>query len=84
LPVGLFRPITLWPFPEKELADVAQKSKALFVVEMNAGQMLHDVRMVAGIQKPVKFLGRMGGRIPLPEEVERETEALLEQLAAAA
>ena len=84
LPVGLFRPITLWPFPEKELANVAQKAKALFVVEMNAGQMLHDVRMVAGIHKPVKFLGRMGGRIPLPEEVERETEALLEQLATTA
>ncbi|MCA9900478.1 MAG: 3-methyl-2-oxobutanoate dehydrogenase subunit VorB [Ardenticatenaceae bacterium] len=83
LPVGSFRPITLWPFPEKELAEVAQKSKALLVVEMNAGQMLHDVRMVAGIHKPVKFLGRMGGRIPLPEEVEHETEALLAQLAAA-
>jgi len=83
LPVGLFRPITLWPFPEKELAEVAQKSQALFVVEMNAGQMLHDVRMVAGIHKPVKFLGRMGGRIPLPEEVEQEAEALLEQLAVA-
>ncbi|WP_420631241.1 3-methyl-2-oxobutanoate dehydrogenase subunit VorB [Candidatus Leptofilum sp.] len=81
LPVGLFRPISLWPFPEKALADVAQKSKGLFVVEMNAGQMLHDVRMVAGIHKPVKFLGRMGGRIPLPEEVEQEAEALLEQLA---
>jgi 2-oxoglutarate ferredoxin oxidoreductase subunit alpha len=80
LPVGLFRPITLWPFPEKELAEVAQNSKALLVVEMNAGQMLHDVRMVAGIHKPVKFLGRMGGRIPLPEEVEQETKALLEQL----
>jgi 2-oxoglutarate/2-oxoacid ferredoxin oxidoreductase subunit alpha len=83
LPVGLFRPITLWPFPEKELADVAQNSKALFVVEMNAGQMLNDVRMVAGIQKPIKFLGRMGGKIPLPEEVEREAEALLEQLTVA-
>jgi 2-oxoglutarate ferredoxin oxidoreductase subunit alpha len=80
LPVGLFRPITLWPFPEKELAEVAAKSQGLFVVEMNAGQMLHDVRMVAGIHKPVKFLGRMGGRIPLPEEVEQEAEALLEQL----
>ncbi|GJM40908.1 MAG: 3-methyl-2-oxobutanoate dehydrogenase subunit VorB [Ardenticatenaceae bacterium] len=83
LPVGLFRPISLWPFPEKELAKVAQKSKALFVVEMNAGQMVNDVRMVAGIHKPIKFLGRMGGRIPLPEEVEREAEALLEQIAVA-
>jgi 2-oxoglutarate ferredoxin oxidoreductase subunit alpha len=50
---------------------------------MNAGQMLHDVRLVAGIHKPVKFLGRMGGRIPLPEEVEQEAEALFEQLAVA-
>jgi 2-oxoglutarate ferredoxin oxidoreductase subunit alpha len=84
LPVGLFRPITLWPFPEKELAEIAASSRGLFVVEMNAGQMLHDVRLVAGIHKPVKFLGRMGGRIPLPEEVEQEAEALFEQLAEAA
>lgn len=83
LPVGLFRPISLWPFPEKELAKVAQKSKGLLVVEMNAGQMVNDVRMVAGIHKPIKFLGRMGGRIPLPEEVVQEAEALLEQLAIA-
>ncbi|WP_420644149.1 3-methyl-2-oxobutanoate dehydrogenase subunit VorB [Candidatus Leptofilum sp.] len=83
LSVGLFRPISLWPFPEKELAEVAQKSKGLLVVEMNAGQMLHDVRMVAGIHKPIKFLGRMGGRIPLPEEVEQEAEAFLAQLVAA-
>jgi 2-oxoglutarate ferredoxin oxidoreductase subunit alpha len=83
LKVGLFRPITLWPFPEAALAEVAEKSKALLVVEMNAGQMLHDVRQVAGIHKPVKFLGRIGGRIPLPEEVEHETEALLAQLAVA-
>ncbi len=84
LPVGLFRPITLWPFPEKELAEVAANSRGLLVVEMNAGQMLHDVRMVAGIHKPIKFLGRMGGRIPLPEEVVQEAEALLEQLLVAA
>ena len=80
--VGLFRPMTLWPFPEKALAEVAQNSKALFVVEMNAGQMVNDVRMVAGIHKPVKFLGRMGGRIPMPEEVVQETKTLIEQLAA--
>ncbi len=84
LPVGLFRPITLWPFPEKELAEVAANSRGLLVVEMNAGQMLHDVRMVAGIHKPIKFLGRMGGRIPLPEEVEQEAEALFERISVAA
>ena len=81
--VGLFRPITLWPFPEKELASVAEACKGLLVVEMNAGQMVNDVRMIAGIHKPIEFLGRMGGRIPLPEEVTREAETLLEQLAVA-
>jgi len=80
LPVGLFRPITLWPFPEKALFELSQKTKALFVVEMNAGQMLHDVRMVVGIDKPVKFLGRMGGAIPFPDEIERETRTLFEQI----
>jgi 2-oxoglutarate ferredoxin oxidoreductase subunit alpha len=78
--VGLFRPITLWPFPEKALARVAQKCKAFFVVELNAGQMLHDVRLVAGPDKPVKFLGRLGGKIPLPDEVEREVKILIEQI----
>lgn len=78
--VGLFRPITLWPFPEDELAEVAQHAKGLFVVEMNAGQMLNDVRMVSGPQKPIKFLGRMGGAIPLPEEIEREAKAFFTQL----
>jgi 2-oxoglutarate/2-oxoacid ferredoxin oxidoreductase subunit alpha len=72
--VGLFRPISLWPFPQKRLAQLASKVNALFVVEMNAGQMLHDVRETVtgavGSQVPVKFFGRMGGVIPLPEEVE--------------
>ena len=79
-PVGLFRPITLWPFPEDELAELAQHAKGLFVVEMNAGQMLNDVRMVAGRAKPIKFLGRMGGSIPLPEEIEREAKTFFTQL----
>ena len=78
--VGLFRPITLWPFPEDELAQLAQHAKGLFVVEMNAGQMLNDVRMVAGREKPIKFLGRMGGAIPLPEEIEREAKTFFTQL----
>lgn len=74
LPVGLFRPITLWPFPEEKLAELAHQVSGMLVVEMNAGQMLHDVREVvgykAGRQIPVSFLGRMGGAIPLPEEIE--------------
>jgi 2-oxoglutarate ferredoxin oxidoreductase subunit alpha len=73
LPVGLFRPITLWPFPEKELAALARRIpsvRAFLVVEMNAGQMVHDVREAVDGHVPVKFKGRMGGIIPLPEEIE--------------
>src|SRR5690606_20799274 len=72
LRVGLFRPITLWPFPEKQLAQLARRVpsvRSFLVVEMNAGQMLHDVREVVGTQIPVRFKGRMGGIIPLPEEI---------------
>ena len=75
LPVGLFRPITLWPFPEKELSQLAKRIpsvRACLVVEMNAGQMLHDVREAVGGRVPVPFYGRMGGIIPLPEEIESE------------
>jgi 2-oxoglutarate ferredoxin oxidoreductase subunit alpha len=81
LRVGLFRPITLWPFPEKQLTKLANKVNAFFVVEMNAGQMLHDVREAilpsAGSQLPVKFLGRMGGVFPMPDEVAGEIRAWL-------
>ncbi len=74
VPVGLFRPITLWPYPEERLAELSEKAKGLLVVEMNAGQMLQDVKMVAGKQIPVDFLGRLGGFIPMPDEIE---EAIL-------
>lgn len=78
--VGLFRPITLWPFPEQELARLAKRIPSLhsfLVVEMNAGQMLHDVREAVGGQVPVRFKGRMGGIIPLPEEIEEEIRMLI-------
>ncbi len=77
LPVGLFRPISLWPFPEKALREVADQARSLLVVELNAGQMLHDVRETVGDRLPVRFLGRMGGSIPMPEEVESEVKVLL-------
>ena len=81
LRVGLFRPITLWPFPEKQLAQLARRVpsvRSFLVVEMNAGQMLHDVREVVGPQIPVRFKGRMGGIIPLPEEIEEEIRLTFE------
>lgn len=76
-PVGLFRPITLWPFPEWRLTQLASKTKVFFVVEMNAGQMVHDVREIVGRDVPVEFLGRMGGVIPMPDEVETEIHSWL-------
>ena len=77
LKVGLFRPISLWPFPAEALAAAAQRAKALLVVEMNAGQMLEDVRLACGSAKPIRFLGHMGGVIPLPEEIVYEIQHLL-------
>lgn len=70
--VGLLRPITLWPFPEQALADLASQVRGLLVVEMNAGQMVHDVRAAVAGQAPVRFHGRMGGAMPIPEDIVRE------------
>lgn len=77
VPVGLLRPISLWPFPERPLRQLAGQTEALLVVEMNAGQMLHDIRAAVGTNTPISFLGRMGGSIPMPEEIEREVERLM-------
>jgi 2-oxoglutarate ferredoxin oxidoreductase subunit alpha len=76
VPVGLHRPITLWPFPEKRLQALSERVKAFLVVEMNAGQMLHDVREAVGRQVSVEFLGRMGGLIPYPNEIEQEIHTI--------
>ena len=67
--VGLFRPVTLWPFPSARLAELAQQVRGMLVVEMNAGQMLEDVRLAVEGHCPVEFYGRMGGSIPLPDEI---------------
>lgn len=75
--VGLFRPITLWPFPERQLANLAQGKKGLLVVEMNAGQMVQDVRLAVEGSLPVAHFGRQGGIVPEPEEI---VKALKEKL----
>lgn len=67
--VGLFRPQTLWPFPENRLSEIADRIAGCLVVEMNAGQMIEDVRIAMGGQVPVAFYGRMGGMVPMPEDV---------------
>src|SRR3990170_3661630 len=67
--VGLFRPITLWPFPEAQLRELASRPTAMLVVELSAGQMVEDVRLAVEGRCPVAFHGRTGGMVPSPGEV---------------
>ena len=69
LKVGLFRPITLWPFPEKQIAELAKGKKGFLSVEINAGQMVEDVRLAVNGTVPVEHFGRLGGIVPDPEEI---------------
>jgi len=69
LKAGLFRPVTLSPFPYGELAALADRTRGFLVVEMNAGQMFEDVRLAVEGKVPVGFYGRMGGVVPFPDEV---------------
>ena len=66
---GLFRPITLWPFPEKQLAEAAHGKRGVLVAEINAGQMIQDVRLSVNGEEPVEHFGRLGGIVPEPEEI---------------
>ena len=77
LSVGLFRPISLWPFPEKRLLALADSAKAFLTVEMSMGQMVEDVKLATECKKPVHFYGRTGGVIPTPAEVQAEIEKIL-------
>jgi len=74
--VGLLRPITVAPFPVKEIEALIPSTKAFLVVEMNNGQMLEDVRLVVSGRKPIAFYGRMGGMVPYPDDVLQEIEKL--------
>ncbi len=66
---GLFRPITLWPFPSKQLHEIAKGKKGILVSEINAGQMVEDVRLAINGELPVEHFGRLGGIVPEPEEI---------------
>lgn len=77
LPVGLLRPITLWPFPEQRLKELLDNGvEAILVVEMNSGQMIEDVRLVAGHDIPISLHSRMGGSVPLPEDILAEINTI--------
>lgn len=67
--VGLFRPITLWPYPSKQIDEMAKGKKGVLVAEINAGQMVEDVRLAINGKVPVEYFGRLGGIVPEPNEI---------------
>ena len=67
--IGLIRPITLWPFPYQAIKELSDKVKGILVVELNAGQMIEDVRLAVEGNLPVHHFGRLGGIVPNPQEV---------------
>ena len=78
IPVGVLRPITLYPFPASNFRSLAKRAQVFAVVEMSNGQMVDDVRLALNGARPVEFLGRGGGNVPSHEEVLR----LVRELAA--
>ena len=69
LRAGLFRPISLWPFPSAALAELSTRARGVLTVELSAGQMVEDVRLAVEGRSPVAFHGRTGGMVPTPDEV---------------
>ena len=77
--VGILRPITLWPFPSDILAHYAGKVKGMLVAELNAGQMVEDVRLAVNGRVKVEHFGRLGGIVPDPDEIVDALHGLLAQ-----
>jgi pyruvate/2-oxoacid:ferredoxin oxidoreductase alpha subunit len=75
LRAGLFRPVTLWPFPSNALAEAAARVQKVLVVELSNGQMVEDVRLAINGKVPVEFYGRSGGNVPSVEEVQAQLVA---------
>ena len=67
--VGMIRPISLWPYPYNEFEKINDKCKGILNVEMNAGQMIDDVKIAVKGRFPVYYHGRMGGNAPTPKEI---------------
>jgi len=78
--VGLLRPITLWPFPSARIAELADQAQRILVVEMNAGQMVEDVRLAVEGRTPVEFYGRLGGIVPFPDEILSQLHAFAPEI----
>ncbi len=75
--VGVFRPITLWPYPYEALAKEVKKAKRVLVVEMSTGQMVEDVKLAVLGSKPVDFYGLTGGMVPSPDNVAENLRKIL-------
>lgn len=75
--IGLFRPISLFPYPEAQLEKAAKQAKKILVVEMSCGQMLEDVQRVIGKGKEIHFYGRTGGNVPTPEEIIKKIREII-------
>jgi 2-oxoglutarate ferredoxin oxidoreductase subunit alpha len=77
--VGLFRPISLFPFPSRQIAELATRVKQMLVVELSLGQMVEDVRLAVEGRCPVQLYGRTGGVVATPAEVLAEVERVAEE-----
>jgi len=75
--VGMIRPITLWPFPEKAIKEAAEDVKCFVSVELSKGQMIEDIKLSQECKKPVHFIGKCGGIIPSAEYIVEEFEKLV-------
>ena len=75
--VGILRPITLWPFPTQAVAEMANQVKGMLVTELNAGQMVEDVRLSVGGKVKVEHFGRLGGIVPDPDEIVEALKAMI-------
>jgi len=69
LKVGLFRPITIWPYPYKELKEASKNAKAVICAEMSMGQMIYDVQLALEGTKPIRFVGEAGGIMPTTQQI---------------
>lgn len=77
--IGLLRPITLWPFPYKQVSELASKGKPMLTVELSAGQMVEDIRLGVNGKCETPFYGRMGGMVPTDTEILAEVKKILKK-----
>lgn len=72
--IGIFRPITIWPFPERELREICKTAKRMLVAEHNGGQILLEVERIVKGACAVDFIGRLNGTVITPQEILKKLE----------